>query len=209
LSMRQQSADAMAVLAACGLESAVVFGNSGGATIALDLAARHPSAFPVVVAHEPPLPRLLPDDARTREYVEIFRVLDSDGWRAAFTLFQTRLGDVPEEQIRVLLDPAQVLAPGPDLDLMTRMSGNWEYLVTYEMRSYIGYDPDFDAIRAGGSRVVLAAGTTSDPVVQAVAAEVAARLGSAAASFPGGHTAPMTIPDKFAARLQEVLAGPA
>jgi DNA-binding transcriptional MerR regulator/pimeloyl-ACP methyl ester carboxylesterase len=211
LSMCQQSADAMAVLTACGLESAAVFGNSGGATIALDLAARHPSAFPVVVAHEPPLPLLLPyalsPAGTVREFEKIFRVLDADGWRAAFTLFQTSMGGVPEDQLPVLLDPAQVLPPGPDLDLMTRLSGNWEYLMTYEMRSFIGYDPDFDAIRAGGSQVVLAAGTASDPALPAVAAEVAERLGSAVALFPGGHTAPETIPDTFAARLQEVLAG--
>ena len=48
MSVSQQGDDALAVLGACGLSSAVVFGNSGGATIALDLAARHPSAFPVV-----------------------------------------------------------------------------------------------------------------------------------------------------------------
>ncbi len=69
--------------------------------------------------------------------------------------------------------------------------------------------PDIDAIRAGGSRAVPTAGTASCPGSQAIAAALAALLGSTAASFPGGHTAPMTIPDTFAARLQEVVAGPA
>jgi pimeloyl-ACP methyl ester carboxylesterase len=103
-----------------------VFGNSGGATIALDLAARHPSAFPVVVAHEPPMPQLMPTETRLRKYEEILRVLD----------------------------PAKVLPPGPELDVMTRMSANWEVMVTYEIGSFVGHDPDIDAIRAGGSRAV-------------------------------------------------------
>src|SRR5580704_2479350 len=56
-----QSADAVAVLRASGFDSARIFGNSGGAIIALDLAAHHPHAVDVVVAHESPLPRVLPD----------------------------------------------------------------------------------------------------------------------------------------------------
>ena len=56
ITMAQQSADAVAVLRACGFESAMIFGNSGGATIALDLAATHPQVIQTVVAHEPPVP---------------------------------------------------------------------------------------------------------------------------------------------------------
>jgi pimeloyl-ACP methyl ester carboxylesterase/DNA-binding transcriptional MerR regulator len=196
----QQGDDALAVLGASGLSSAAVFGNSGGATIALDLAARHPSAFPAVVAHEPPLPGLLSDQTLLREYQEIFRVLDSDGWRAAFTLFQTRMGGLRTDQVDVLLDP-------PGDDVLTRLSGNWEQLVAREMRPFIGYQPDFEAIRAGGARVALAAGTKSDPSAAQMASVAAAALGVEVASFPGGHTAPMEVPDAFAARLREVLTG--
>jgi hypothetical protein len=38
-------------------------------------------------------------------------------------------------------------------------------------------------------------------------AAVASALGTDVAGFPGGHSAPMDVPDTFAARLQEVLAG--
>jgi DNA-binding transcriptional MerR regulator/pimeloyl-ACP methyl ester carboxylesterase len=194
----QQSADALAVLGACGLSSATVFGNSGGATIALDLAARYPSAFPVVVAHEPPLPALLPDGAVLREFEEIFRVLDTEGWRAAFTRFHKRMDGLSDEQVAFLLN-----LPGP----LARVSGNWEYMVTQEMRPFIGYQPDFEAIRAGGSRVLLAAGTDSDPTTREMASVVAAPLGVDVAAFPGGHTAPFDMADAVAARLREVLAG--
>jgi|GEM_PF-234965 len=203
MSVREQSDDALAVLTACGMSSAAVFGNSGGATIALDLAARHPSAFPVVLAHEPPLPAALADDSLLRQYQEIFRVLDQDGWLAAFRQFQTRMGGLDDAQVDDLLHPA----PGPYFDLMSRVSGNWEYMVTKEMRSFIGYRPDAEAIRAGGSLVVLAAGTSSAPSSRQMAEAVAATLGVSLAWFPGGHTAPLDVPGPFAARLREVLAG--
>jgi pimeloyl-ACP methyl ester carboxylesterase len=209
LRISQESADAMAVLAACGLSSAEVFGNSAGAIIALDLAVRHPNVFPVVVAHEPPLPRLLKDEnILLAKYEKAFKMADTDGWRAAFSWFQSRVATLTLDHIQLLLDPASVLEPGPDLDQLTRMSGNWEYMMTRELPAFIAYEPDFDAIRAGGSRVVLAAGTESHSPARLMAAEAVARLGSAEVSvFPGGHTAPGGIPVAFAARLREVLAG--
>jgi pimeloyl-ACP methyl ester carboxylesterase len=42
-------------------EPAYVFGNSSGAIIGLELAARHPERVHALVAHEPPLFELLPD----------------------------------------------------------------------------------------------------------------------------------------------------
>ena len=91
-----QSADAVAVLRASGFDSARIFGNSGGAIIALDLAAHHPHAVDVVVAHEPPLPRVLPGASQYPDvYDEIDRTLRAEGWEAAFTIFQSRVGHVP------------------------------------------------------------------------------------------------------------------
>jgi pimeloyl-ACP methyl ester carboxylesterase/DNA-binding transcriptional MerR regulator len=190
MSVSQQADDALAVLGACGLSSAVVFGNSGGATIALDLAARHPSAFPVVVAHEPPLPGLLPDGSLLRQYEEILSVLDAEGWRTAFICFVTRMAGLSAEQA----------------EFLAGQSPNWEHMMTREMRPFLEYRPDFAAIRAGGSRVVLAAGTEPDPAFRQMAEAAAAALGTDVAGFPGGHNGPMDSPDTFAARLHEVLA---
>jgi pimeloyl-ACP methyl ester carboxylesterase len=111
ISLAEQTADAVVVLQACGLESTRIFGNSGGATIALDLAAHHPQIVEAVVAHEPPVPRVLPDaDDNLAVYDEIDRVLEKEGWRAAFRLFQDRIGHVPPGQLpatmTALLDPA-------------------------------------------------------------------------------------------------------
>ena len=64
--------DAHRLLSAVGVtgeEPAYVFGNSSGAIIGLELAARHPEQVRTLVAHEPPLFELLPDRDRLRVVV--------------------------------------------------------------------------------------------------------------------------------------------
>src|SRR5207253_4315948 len=62
--------DAHRLLTATAKEPAFVFASSGGAVIALELAARHPEQVRTVVSHEPPAPALLPDPARERAAME-------------------------------------------------------------------------------------------------------------------------------------------
>jgi DNA-binding transcriptional MerR regulator/pimeloyl-ACP methyl ester carboxylesterase len=210
ITIAEQSADAVAVLRACGFESARIFGNSGGATIALDLASRFPQVTEAVIAHEPPVPMVLPDAADyLATYDEIDRVLRVDGWRAAFTLFQTRIGQMPADQpeaMTVLLDPTKILGPGPLLDVMTRVSGNWEYMLTCEMQSFVNYVPDLDRIAGSRAPIALAAGTGSnDEASRRMCTVIAEQLGAEVAAFPGGHTAAMEIPTAFAPKLRSVL----
>lgn len=51
----------MAVIHAAGEKSAIVFGNSSGGVIALEVARNSPDAVKAVIAHEPPVLRVLPD----------------------------------------------------------------------------------------------------------------------------------------------------
>ena len=65
--------DAYHVLSAVGVTPdapAYVFGNSSGAIIGLELAARHPDLVRTLVAHEPPIFELLPDRERWRTLIE-------------------------------------------------------------------------------------------------------------------------------------------
>src|SRR5215510_3979694 len=57
----QQSRDAVAIIHAASEDSAVIFGNSSGAVIALDIAKTQPQAAMAIVAHEPPLVHIHPD----------------------------------------------------------------------------------------------------------------------------------------------------
>ena len=207
LVMAEQSGDALAVLDASGLESALVFGNSGGASIALDLAARHPGRVSAAVVHEPPVPAVLPDPGPYLAiYKEIDRLLAAEGWTAAFTHFQAAVGRVPPEGIAVSLDPGPYLPPGSLRDLLVRISQNWEYMTRYEIRSFIDFRPDLAAITANGTPVALARGArTADPAFARMSQVTAARIGADCIVFPGGHTAPMEIPGAFAPVLRDLL----
>jgi pimeloyl-ACP methyl ester carboxylesterase len=205
----EQSADAIAVLRASGFESARIFGSSAGAIIALDLAAHHPRAVRAVVAHEPPLPKVLADYGEyPAHYDKEAQVMVEEGWQAALAMFMVRTGQIPPgqpEAMTFVLEPDKVVTPGPLLDQLKRLSGNWEYLMTYEMRSFLNYEPDLDGIRRSGTRIALAAGAdTHDRFLHRMSAVIAARLGAEFVEFPGGHTAARMIPDAFANKLSQL-----
>jgi pimeloyl-ACP methyl ester carboxylesterase len=202
----EQSADAIAVLRANGFESARVFGNSGGATIALDLAAHHPYAVEAMVAHEPPVPKVLPDPAAIlAQFDEVDRIREYQGWKPAFIQFQQAIGGLEAgdtESLAFFFDPATVIASGPQLDVMTRLSRNWEYLTKYEIDSFIDYAPDLDAIVRNKVPAALAYGAeTRDPMARDVCTVIAERLSVECVQFPGGHTAPAEMPEAFAPSL--------
>jgi pimeloyl-ACP methyl ester carboxylesterase len=207
LEMAEQSADALAVLDAHGIGPALVFGNSGGASIALDLAARHPGRVTAAVVHEPPVPAVLPGPGPYRAIAdEIGRLTAAEGWAAAFTYFQVTLGQVSPEVSAVMLDPAPHLPAGPVRDLLMRVSRNWEFMTRYEIRSFLGYHPDLAAIAANGTPVALACGAgTTDPDAVRMSQLAAARLGAECVVFPGGHTAPLEVPGAFGAVLRDLL----
>ena len=61
-----QAADLHPLIEALGAGPVDVFASSGGAVTALALVAAHPDDVPTLVAHEPPLHRVLPDAERGR-----------------------------------------------------------------------------------------------------------------------------------------------
>src|SRR6266481_8930434 len=56
--------------AVAGNEKAFVFASSGGASISLELAARHPEQLSTLIPHEPPSPALQPNPADVRSEME-------------------------------------------------------------------------------------------------------------------------------------------
>lgn len=210
ISLAGQSDDAVAVLAANGFGSARIFGNSGGASIALDLAARHPQVTEAVVAHEPPVPLVL-DDPREflADFEEIEHVLATEGWQAAFMQFQIKIGLLPParpELLAFLLKPASYLPPGPRRDAMIRTNANWPYMLRYEVRPFIDFRPDLDKIVSSQVKIALACGTaTRDKRAVEISDRTAALLGTECVRFSGGHTAPTDMPRTFAPELAALL----
>ncbi|HET7846393.1 MAG TPA: alpha/beta hydrolase [Acidimicrobiia bacterium] len=191
-----------------------LFASSGGAVNALALAARHPEDLRTIVAHEPPLPTLLPDReaalGAARAVNETYQRL---GWGAGMAHFIA----VVSHRGEFAADFAQQPAPDPTMfGLPTEDDGSrTDPLLGLALVGSIGYEPDLEALRAASTRIVIAAGAESEgEMAHRGALAVAERLGLEPVVFPsnhggflGGEYGQMGEPDAFAAKLREVLAG--
>jgi pimeloyl-ACP methyl ester carboxylesterase len=218
--------DAHRVLDAVGVTAnapAYVFGNSSGAIIGLELAARHPEQVRTLVAHEPPSFELLPDRDRWRAMIErAEEAFATEGAGPAMGILGAELGMSGGEQAD---DGAQAggdaaaqgqRAPGgaalpeePDpetMAAMARMQKNMEQFIGYEVPPFSRYAIDFAALQASRARVVAVMGDASkgEPPHRAAVA-LAERLGTKPVAFPGDHGGFGAEAGAFAARLREVL----
>jgi pimeloyl-ACP methyl ester carboxylesterase len=190
-----------------------LFASSGGAVNALALVAQHPDVVRTLVAHEPPLPTLLPDReaalAAARAVNETYQQL---GWGAGMAHFIA----IVSHRGEFAADFAQQPAPDPTMfGLPTEDDGSrTDPLLGLALVGSIGYEPDFDALRAASTRIVIAAGAESEgELANRGAFAVAERLGAEPVVFPsnhggflGGEYGQMGEPDAFAAKLRDVLA---
>jgi pimeloyl-ACP methyl ester carboxylesterase len=190
-----------------------VFASSGGAVNALALVARHPEQVRTLVAHEPPIASVLPDrEAALAACKDIHETYLRDGIGPAMVKFITiasHKGPVPEDFAdQPMPEPAAFGLPTED------DGSRMDPLLGLNMISGTHYQPDFDALRAASTRIVLAAGAESAGELAHRAAEaVAERLGTSAETFPsdhagflGGEYGQTGDPEAFAATLRQVLA---
>src|SRR6478752_4004532 len=178
--------DAHRILTAVGAgtgERAAVFGNSSGAIIALELAARHPEQVGTVVAHEPPLFELLPERDHWRTVIkQVADTFDTDGPEAAGQVLGAaiQMGGAAEEDERIPSGADAPQEPDPQtLAMMARMGRNMPFFIGSEVPGFAAYTPDIAALRASGVRIVMAEGaqSTGEPPARAAGA-VADLLGS-------------------------------
>ena len=210
--------DAHRVLSAVGVTGdrpAYVFGNSSGATIGLELAARHHEQVRTLVAHEPPLFELLSDRDHWRTLIQcVEEAFLKEGAGPAMQVLGAGLKMSGGEQ-----EDGQGRLPGggqgpqgePDpetMELMARLEKNMEFFIGYEVPPFNKYGPDIAALQASSVRVVAAMGEASEgePPHRAALA-VAERLGTQPVVFPGDHGGFGAQPEAFAAKLHEVLSG--
>ena len=193
-----------------------VFASSGGAVNALALVARHPEQVRTLVAHEPPAAQVLPDrEQALAAAADIHQTYQRSGIGPAMAKFITLVshkGPVPA-------DFADQPAPNPAaFGLPTEDDGSRnDPLVGQNIVSGTQFQPDFDALRAASTQVVLAAGAESDgELANRAALAVAERLGTPPVTFPsdhggflGGEYGQTGDPDAFAARLRDVLTAKA
>jgi pimeloyl-ACP methyl ester carboxylesterase len=182
-------------------------GISSGAVIALDVAKTQPQAVRAVVAHEPPVPRVLPN---ARKWQRFFAGVYLTAFRFGSSLaaLQFMLGiKVP---VRKLIKAAR------DVNIHREQSGERyisdkdavDVLVKLELLPVTNYLPDVEKIKQNKVKMFMAVGQwgLDKKTGYAQAAQILAeKLGCELVTFPGHHGSYMDMPDEWAATLRSVL----
>ncbi|WP_141578570.1 alpha/beta fold hydrolase [Actinomadura sp. WMMA1423] len=204
--------DAARLLAEVGDGPAVVFGNSSGAVIGLDLAAGHPEQVRALVAHEPPLLTMLPDAEHWEAVLaDVEAAYREGGAGPAMGTFGAAMGmgggEASEdgEEAGAEQGVEEREPPSPEmLEMFARFERNTDFFVGYEVPGFGRYAPDVEALRGSPVRIVPAAGAESagEPPHRA-ALVLAEALGTSAEIYPGDHGGFGPHAAEFAARLEE------
>jgi pimeloyl-ACP methyl ester carboxylesterase len=209
---QEHADDLHRVIEAVGAGPVDVFASSGGAVNALALVGTHSDDVRTLVAHEPPLASILPDRegalAVCRAIHESYEQRGFGAGMAHFIIVVSHQGPMTAEfAAQPGPDPAMFGMPAED-------DGNrTDPLLGQNIISCTHFEPDFEALRAASTRIVMAAGVESEgTLAYRGALATAERLGTEPVRFPsdhggflGGEYGQAGDPDAFAAKLREVL----
>ena len=157
----QHADDLSRVIADLGAGPVDLFASSGGAVNALALVARHPGQIRTLVAHEPPLASILPDReyalAACRAVHETYQRSGFGAGMAQFIVAVSHKGPFgPDYGAQPAPDPAMFgMPPGDD-------GNRTDPLLGQNIISCTHFEPDFEALRATSTRIVMAVGAESD-----------------------------------------------
>lgn len=209
----QHADDLHRLISELGMGPVDLFASSGGAVNALALVARYPADVLTLVAHEPPLASIVPDRegalAVCRAVADTYQQRGFGAGMAHFIAVVSHQGPMTAEfAAQPGPDPAMFGMPADDDGSRT------DALLGQNLITCTHFQPDFEALRAASTRIVLAAGIESaGQLAHRGAIAAAERLGQEPVSFPsdhggflGGEYGQAGDPDAFAARLREVLA---
>jgi pimeloyl-ACP methyl ester carboxylesterase len=207
-----QADDVHAVIRALGVGPVEMFASSGGAVTALALVAAYPDDVTVLVAHEPPLVPVLPDAAAAERAVAGFQAAYAAKGRGAgmatFITMSSWQGEFSEAYFaQPTPDPAQFGMPIED------DGSRDDPLLSGRSAAVTSYRPDFDALAAAPTRIVIALGEESmGTFTGRTSVATAERLGQQATVFPshhggfvGGDSPYAGQPEAFARKLRDVL----
>jgi pimeloyl-ACP methyl ester carboxylesterase len=197
-----------------------VFGTSGAAVAGLALVARHPEKVGTLIAHEPPLPELLPDAPHVRKAVDdVEDAYRAYGTGAAFGKFASLVmhsGPVSKDGVPPVAWPPPgadgqdgeggVAAAGMPPEPTAKQQADDELFFLRMLKPFIRYQPAVDLLRTARPRVVVAVGGASHQEIPSRSAEaLAQQLGTSATVFPGDHAGFLADPAGFAAKIRELL----
>ncbi len=189
IELAQHARDAAAVIRANG-ESALVFGNSGGANIAIKLTEDHPEVVRSLVAHEPPVTNILADAKQQRAFFDdVYATFVAKGAGPAMAQF-----------VSTFVGVASNIPAPPD------QGGNSDHFLAHEFRNLNDYTPNIEKLRVDGVPIVTAAGRESkDAFYARTAREMARQLGCDYVDMSGHHISFVTHPEIFAEELKKIL----
>jgi pimeloyl-ACP methyl ester carboxylesterase len=212
--VEEQADDLHRLISALDAGPVDLFASSGGAVNALELVARHPEQVRTLIAHEPPDAGVLPDAehalAAARAVHEAYLLGGRGPGMAKFMALTSHKGEIPADWTTWPdADPAMFGLPTED------DGSRDDPLMGQTILPITTYQPDFDALRAASTRIVMAAGRESEgEMAHRGALAVAEQLGTQPVIFPshhggflGGEHGWAGEPEAFAAKLREVLAG--
>jgi pimeloyl-ACP methyl ester carboxylesterase len=176
-------------------------GVSIGAVIGVALAARAPTRFRHLIAHEPPIAQVLPPE-RQAELTGVQQELEAtarkEGPRAAMRAFSRALGVNPLDRE----EGVEIGAPGD----LTHLGKNLAVFLTHDAPAVRTHVFDLAALAAAADRLILAVGASSAAALHAEPAFALARtFGRTVVTFPGGHAAFASHPRGWAAKLRALL----
>jgi len=211
--VEEQADDVHRLISALDAGPVDLFASSGGAVNALALVAKYPEQVRTLVAHEPPDAAVLPDAdaalAAARDIHETYMRSGRGPGMAKFMALTSLKGEIPADFAdRPAPDPAMFGMPTED------DGSRDDPLIGHTIIPITSYLPDFEALKAAPTRIVMAAGAESKgEMAHRGAFAVAERLGMEPVIFPshhggflGGDYGWAGDPDGFAAVLREVLS---
>jgi pimeloyl-ACP methyl ester carboxylesterase len=188
LDMAQQARDVVAILDALEVKTAFLFGNSGGANIAINVVELFPERILGLVAHEPPTLSVLPDATEWISFSDkVCSLFKEEGPKAAMMMFGSALKGVP----------LSALSAGAGVgDAASKK--NLGFFLTHELASICRYKPNVEKLRRAGCPLVFVAGASSGDAYYARTADILATLtGGQSKQFLGHHISFVTDPIPF------------
>jgi len=178
-----------------------------GALIGLELTAEHSALVRLLIAHEPPVYRLLEgaeQDEALRTHTELLETFRRDGLPAAMKLMIARSGiDINDREPEVPMP----LVPPVDPKSAAQRVADLQHFLTWDAPAVARYQPNIAALKNARSKIMPAIGSSSPCTFPyRSTGRLSGILGRKPVEFPGGHTGYVLRPKAFAAKLDELLA---
>ena len=177
-----------------------MLGSSGGALVGFELVSRYPEQVRALVAHEPPLARLLDTaDEDVALWLEVHDTYRSEGVGPAMGKFLAAAG-LEQGESRPPVDP-----PPEVHQAMARTQRNPDFFLGHMWLPMADYAPDVTRLRS--LPITVAVGEASEgQLAYRASVAFAEQLGKKPILFPGDHGGFRSHPGAFARRLDEVFS---